>query len=848
MDNTAEEARGETAPNPEKSPNPESKPGSKLESKPEYKPQFQPERRRLVRNLPSPVLFSKIRAAERRMEAGEREMGFYLLDLKRRRVYKEAKCSSFRQFVKTRTGTSVKKAADLVRVAKALELLPLMDEAFSRGKLYWSAVRAMTSVATPQNEAQWVEYAKCHRVDEVERRVAGSKAGEGPDSDWKGLMVRYPYEFTVKAEVHQAFESLSQILSLKSGTEVTVPEALFLAARRLIAAEIESDGKDGKERKLPSGYRMVIQKCPDCKEHSVMTEDGRVKIESERARELLEGAEVLVIHVEKEPQAAQKSPARDILSPEVLTDPHTHKNYDSHVADVQMILPGSQKHDPPLIQHAPNLSTPQRPQVPPEERDPPSTPELNREVHSRDGFLCRIPGCGEIATVNHHIEFRSQGGRTVRQNLGGLCSGDHSLVHEGKILLSGNSDGELKISDEHFFPLASRAGDREPSVELEVEPVPKPASPPWMEESESSSLPDKITAEWWRTHRQALQYSEKENAWVFNAFEELEVRGEAPKKTAELEGEALDSFVGQEAAVENLSMAVKAAKMRDELPPPILLSGPPGVGKTTLAGRVAQELKTRAHVAPAALFTSLSALVDILSSLREGDVLFIDEIHGIGTRIAECLYQALDEQSVSLRIVSGSRAKLVKLKLEPFVLVGATTEESLLPKPFHSRFGIRERLDFYSKGELEEIARGGSAALGVEITGEAARVLASGSRGTPRELHGLLRRARDLAQLESGSVDGAVLSSVIAERALSSKGIDPSGLSRVDRKLLEVLVTRNRPLGLRSLADLIGETQKTVVETYEPYLFREGYLTRTHRGRVATEKARQVFRSRTAAS
>ena len=174
MDKIAEEARGETAPNPEKSSNPESKPGSKLEYKPEYKPQFQPERRRLVRNLPSPVLFSKIRAAERRMEAGEREMGFYLLDLKRRRVYGEAKCSSFRQFVKSRTGTSVKKAMDLVRVAKALELLPLMDEAFSRGKLYWSAVRAMTSVATPQNEAQWVEYAKCHRVTAI--RPSGGKA------------------------------------------------------------------------------------------------------------------------------------------------------------------------------------------------------------------------------------------------------------------------------------------------------------------------------------------------------------------------------------------------------------------------------------------------------------------------------------------------------------------------------------------------------------------------------------------------------------------------------------------------------------------------------------------------
>jgi Holliday junction DNA helicase RuvB len=203
---------------------------------------------------------------------------------------------------------------------------------------------------------------------------------------------------------------------------------------------------------------------------------------------------------------------------------------------------------------------------------------------------------------------------------------------------------------------------------------------------------------------------------------------------------------------------------------------------------------------------------------------------------------------VSIMVASGSRAQIVKLKLEPFVLVGATTEESLLPKPFHSRFGIRERLDFYSKSELEEIALGRGAALGVEITREAATILASGSRGTPRELHGLLRRARDLAQIERGSVDGAVLTGVIAERALGTQGIDPAGLSRVDRKLLGILVGRNRPVGLRSLADLIGETQKTVAETYEPYLFREGYIARTHRGRVATEKARQVFRSRMAAS
>jgi Holliday junction DNA helicase RuvB len=301
-------------------------------------------------------------------------------------------------------------------------------------------------------------------------------------------------------------------------------------------------------------------------------------------------------------------------------------------------------------------------------------------------------------------------------------------------------------------------------------------------------------------------------------------------------GTGLKEFRGQRRAVENISLAIDAARGRGELPPPILLAGPPGLGKSTIARLSARELGSSFHQAQGPSLADLGSLVGILPDLEKGSVLFIDEIHRLPAQVAELLYQALDEGALSIPVFTGGRTRLVKIRLEPFVLIGATAEECLLPAPLLSRFGIRERLSFYAKEDLVGIAASAARSMGIELTTDGASVLACGSRGTPRILLAHLARARDISQIEGGPVTAE-----LADRALKRAGIDRFGLSDTDRRILEVLSERRRPIGVRSLSDILGENPRTVAEVYEPYLLRESFIARTSRGRIATVKARRAL-------
>ena len=306
---------------------------------------------------------------------------------------------------------------------------------------------------------------------------------------------------------------------------------------------------------------------------------------------------------------------------------------------------------------------------------------------------------------------------------------------------------------------------------------------------------------------------------------------------AALRPKSLDEVVGQSRVCEQLGLVLDAARARGRTPDHVLLSGPPGLGKTTLAMIIAGEMSSPLRLTSGPALTHAGDLAAILSGLNEGDVLFVDEIHRMARPAEEMLYLAMEDFRVDVVIGKGPGATAIPLELPPFTLVGATTRAGLLPSPLRDRFGFTAHLDFYEPADLELILRRSAGLLGVELTAQGSREIASRSRGTPRIANRLLRRVRDYAQVRA---DGVVTPEV-AGAALELYEVDSLGLDRLDRGVLDVLCRRfgGGPVGLSTLAVAVGEERETVEEVAEPFLVRSGFLARTPRGRVATPAAWQ---------
>ena len=294
----------------------------------------------------------------------------------------------------------------------------------------------------------------------------------------------------------------------------------------------------------------------------------------------------------------------------------------------------------------------------------------------------------------------------------------------------------------------------------------------------------------------------------------------------------LDEFIGQRVVRDQLSLVLEAARGRGTTPDHVLLSGPPGLGKTTLAMIVAYELDAPLRVTSGPAIQHAGDLAAVLSSLEPGEVLFLDEIHRMARPAEEMLYVAMEDFRVDVVVGKGAGATAIALTLPPFTIVGATTRAGMLPGPLRDRFGFTGHLDFYDPGELEQVLTRSARLLGVELTPDGGREIAGRSRGTPRIANRLLRRVRDWAQVRG---DG-VLDHAAAQAALAVYAVDERGLDRLDRAVLEALCNRfgGGPVGLSTLAVAVGEEAETVETVAEPFLVREGLLGRTARGRVAT--------------
>jgi Holliday junction DNA helicase RuvB len=317
------------------------------------------------------------------------------------------------------------------------------------------------------------------------------------------------------------------------------------------------------------------------------------------------------------------------------------------------------------------------------------------------------------------------------------------------------------------------------------------------------------------------------------------VANDEQRLEASLRPQTFEDYVGQARVVEKLKIYVKAAKARGESLDHCLFSGPPGLGKTSLAHIISSELGTTMHVTSGPALEKKGDLAGLLTNLGPRDVLFIDEIHRLSATIEEYLYPAMEDFRLDITIDSGPAARAMKIDLPPFTLIGATTRTGLLTSPLRDRFQIQERLEFYSPGDLQKILTRSARILGVKLEREGAEEIASRARGTPRIANRLLRRLRDFAEVEGQGV----VTKALADNALRRLDIDASGLDHMDRRILVTIIEKfgGGPVGVETIAAAVGEERDTIEDVYEPYLLQEGFIHRTPRGRMATLHAYEYF-------
>jgi Holliday junction DNA helicase RuvB len=458
------------------------------------------------------------------------------------------------------------------------------------------------------------------------------------------------------------------------------------------------------------------------------------------------------------------------------------------------------------------------------ERDRTVPAALRRKVLAREGNACLACGCRHRLQAHHVVPF-SEGGTTTLDNLITLCRRCHAAVHTGLLTIEGDAGSGWRFV--RNMPELPGDGPRLSLDHLAAGP-PQPTT-------SLSDLPCELEPGWWAAHAHLIRFNERLGTFELRCGVPREPRPGRPATGAgngnPLRPARLAEVVGQDAVVSALKVAVDAARRRGEPMDHTLLCGAPGLGKTTIARAVAGELGAGLHSTSGPVCKSPAALVQLLAGLQRHDVVFIDEIHALPSQVMEMLYEAIEDCRVSLLVTCGAEARTLTLRLEPFTLIGATTDRGQVSSALISRFAYREQLGFYGRRELTELIGRASRHLNVRVDSDAASALASVSRQTPREALRLLRRVRNEAHAGGRSRADAAFVSATLDRL----GIDGDGLGPLDRAYLKVLRERGpgRPLGIGRLAAILGVDAGALEREHEPYLFRRGLATTTPHGRIA---------------